>query len=134
MKVVSIDNKNSITLEHKDNGNYLSFNFEASINIEHGIYNAKNIDVHFLNFGEFIKEFDVFITNRKITPILNGTYDSYIKFEGRKNNSIFICFSLGDAFAGYSETVHFSLNGEFEINSEFLNNMYNDFKILEKNA
>ena len=134
MKVFCINNTNSLTLEHITDGGYSSFNFEASINIEHGIFNAKNIDVHFLNFKDFINKFDAFITDRKITPILNGTYDSYIKFEGRKNNSIYISFCLGDAFSGYSKTVDFTLNGEFEINSEFLNNIYNKFKSLEKNA
>ena len=134
MKVNSIDNKNWISIESKDEQPYLSFVFEASVNIEHGSYTGKNIDLHFLNFGAFVKELDAFITNRKLSPTLNGTYDSYIKFESRKNNSVFVFFNIGNAFAGYSETVGFSLSGEFEINTEYLNQIYDEFKKLEKLA
>ena len=134
MKLNSIDNRNWIRVERKDDQSYFSFMFEASINIEHGIYSGKNIDQHFLNFEAFVKEFDAFITNRKLVPTLHGTYDSYIKFEAKKNNSVFVFFNIGNAFVGYSETAGFSLSGEFEINTEYLNQIYDEFKKLEKLA
>jgi len=133
MKINSIDNKCSINIDGKGD-DCLFFEVNASIDIGHGVFNGKNTDLMFLNFDEFIKDYDSFITNRDITPILNATYESFIKIEAGISNSIFISFSLGDAFSGYNNSVEFSLNGKFEVNTEFLIQMHTEFKSLAKNA
>ena len=61
-------------------------------------------------------------------PVLNGTYDSYLKLVAGRDNSIFFQFSIGDAFSGYSATVDFSLKGEFEVSSEYLNEIHKELK------
>ncbi|TKB05669.1 hypothetical protein [Desulforhopalus sp. IMCC35007] len=134
MKISSIDSKNSITIERKGDNDYSTFEVTAEIDIVHGTFTGKNIDIIFFNIDEFIMEYDSFLTNRKISPILNGTYDSYIKIEAGKGSSVFVSFSLGDAFSGYNETVDFSLNGKFEINTEFLNTIYRELRGLAENV
>lgn len=130
MRIVSIDKNSWITLERNSDEGHSTFKFEASVELNYDSFNAKNIDMHFLNFQDFLADYNAFITDRNLIPSLNGTYDSYIKFEGRRNNSIFLCFNLGSAFAGYSETAYYFLKGEFEVSSEYLNNYYEEFKKL----
>ena len=50
VKIYSIDKKNWLNAEPKKSEGYTSFEVEASVDIEHGIFNGKNIDIHFLNF------------------------------------------------------------------------------------
>ena len=134
MKISSIDDKSWLSIEPKESEGYYSFEVEAFVDVGHGSFDGKNIDVHFLNHDQFLEDYDGFISNRAIKPILNGTYDSYFKFVAGRGNSIFFYFNVGDSFSGYSETVDFSLKGEFEINSEYLNTIHKEFKKVLKYA
>ena len=134
MKIYSIDNNNWLSVEPLESEGYTSFEVGVSVNIKHGVFEGKNIDINFLNYEEFLNDYDQFISNRKIEPILNGTYDSYFKFKAGKGNSIFLSFNISDSYAGYSATVDYSLIGEFEIDGEYLNEIHKNFKKLAKYA
>jgi hypothetical protein len=132
MRITSIDKK--VWLDISRNGDHVhsSFSVESLVDIGHGKFDAKNGDIHFLNFEEFVKNFDAFILNRKLTPQLNGP-ETEIKFSNMQN-AVMVSFVIGDAFSGYSTTVRFKTEGAFEINAEHLNDLLSSFKKLFKNA
>jgi hypothetical protein len=86
------------------------------------------MDIHFINFEEFVGEFDRFIMDRHRLPRLEGTYDTYIGFSG--SGTAVICgYRLGDAFAG-RKTARFFQSGEFEIEQERLLEFFHGFQEL----
>lgn len=100
------------------NDSYTAVSVEVQIDIGHGTFNSKNIDIHFLNLGVFASELDHFITDRSILPQLNGTYDSFIEISGSVSH-VFIKFCIGDSDCG-AKTHQYSLSGSFEIDQEHL--------------
>ena len=52
MKIYSIDNKSWLSVEPIESEGYTSFEVEASIDIEHGVFEGKNIDVNFFEWIE----------------------------------------------------------------------------------
>lgn len=134
MKIDSIDRKSWVEVTFEELDGYSSFIFSANIDIGHGQFSGKNIDVQFLNISSFIAELDSFILNRRKRPILEGTYGSYISFEASKINSVMLKFCIGDAYSGYSGNAEYGLNGAFEIDQGQLESLLSNFRVLESNA
>jgi hypothetical protein len=123
MKIFAKDHPSWIEIKRfVDEANqYSSYEISAAIDISHGQFTAKNIDVHFLNVVEFQSELNSFITNKSIVPRLEGTYDTYLEFAGT-SNSVLLRFKIGDAFCG-TETINYLLEGAFEVSQESLLNI-----------
>jgi hypothetical protein len=135
MRLHSTDRTAWLEITRKAGGEHSPFSVECSVNIVHGRFDAKNSDIHFLNFDEFVNKLDAFILNRAIPAQLHGTYDTIIKFFQPEGKTIvMVSFAIGDAYAGYSSTVHYKTEGEFEINAEYLNDIVKNFRDLFQNA
>jgi hypothetical protein len=129
MKISSLDKTCSVTLEYTgDARGYSGYQIEADVDIRHGRFYAKNIDVQFLNWDEFVSEYNRFILDRSLTPRLVGTYDSYIAFTGN-GTAVYLQFCLGDAFCG-RKTVGFRQSGEFEVEQQTLLQYLAGFRAL----
>ena len=118
MKIYGIGKKSWLEIGPVKDGSYTATSVEVKIDIGHGFFSAKNIDMHFQNLDTFIPELDHFITSRDINPRLNGTYDSFIEISGSVSH-VFIKFCIGDEDCG-AKTHQYSLCGSFEIEQEHL--------------
>ena len=118
MKIRSIDKKSWFDVKPLKDGSYTAISVEVQIDIGHGVFNAKNIDVQFLNLSVFTSELDNFLTDRSMLPRLNGTYDSFIEISGSVSH-VFIKFCIGDVDCG-AKTHQYNLCGSFEIDQEYL--------------
>ena len=117
MKISSKDNRSWLSIEcNRDSFGYTSFQVEAHADIGHGQFDAKNSNVHFSKLNNFAEEFDRFITNRNLSPRLDGDYDTYIVFFSREN-AVIVQYRLGDA---YGKSANFYQLAEFEIEQEYL--------------
>lgn len=129
MKITSVDNICSVTLEHKgDTSGYSGFQMEVHVDIRHGQFDAKNTDVQFLNLEWFVSEFDRFILDRNHRPRLEGTYDTCIAFS-TSGTAVMLQYRLGDAFCG-RKTAYFYQSGEFEVEQENLLQYLTGFQAL----
>lgn len=129
MRIKSIDENAWLEISRNGDEFHSPFLIECSVNLRHGKFSAKNGEVHFLNLEEFVKNLDAFILNRKLTAQLNGTYDVAVKFFQPQDKQIaMVGFVIGDAFTGRSLTTRFKTEGEFEINTELLNDLVRNFK------
>ena len=119
MKINSVDNNSWLSIESdKDEFEHKNVSVEASIDIGHGNFHAKNIDIVLLNTQEFIDEIDKFLLDRNKTPKLCGTYDSFLEIHG-DNSHIYLNFAIGDAFCG-KLTHEYLFRGSFEFDQEQL--------------
>ena len=119
MKICSVDNNCFVALEYKgDPSGYSGFQVEVHADIRHGQFDAKNIDVQFLNLEEFVQELDKFVLDRTRMPRLEGTYDTYFAFSA-SGSAVILKYQLGDAFCG-RKTSYFYQSGEFEVEQESL--------------
>jgi hypothetical protein len=103
---------------------------EASIN--NGRFYGRNNDIYFLNIDEFAASLDAFVTDRSLSPRLEGTYDSFICIYG-KANQVFLEFVIGDAFCVRPKTVQFRISGAFEFEQEYLLTLVKNFQGFAKN-
>jgi hypothetical protein len=135
MRITSIDHTQYFEILHIGDDDYSSFQITASVDIVHGSFFGKNIDVHLLNLHYFIKNLGEFIVHRNLTPKLDGTYDSYIQFYQPVNLPlIMVDFSLGDVQAGHNKHLEYSLRGQFEIPPDSLQQIIEDFRKLEERS
>lgn len=120
MKIYADDQKSWFSVEPwiDEETQYRAFTLEALIDIGHGSFQAKNIDVHLFNTSDFNAELDRFVTERTLIPRLDGTYDSFLEFHGDTSH-VFVRFKIGDAFCG-KLTQDISLSGGFEIEQQQL--------------
>ncbi len=131
MKITSVDHAHYIEILHIGNNEYSSFKITTSVDIVHGSFFGKNIDVHFLNFPDFIKKLGGFLVHRNLVPKLDGTYDSHIQFYQPVNLPLIIVdFSLGDAQVSHNKKLEYSLRGQFEISPDSLQQIIEDFRKL----
>ena len=127
MKITSADDICWISVTPNE-ARYSGFDVVTHVNIDHGQFEARNTDVHFLNFEEFLSEFDKFIMDRHRAPRLEGTYDTYISFSGT-GTSVICAYRLGDAFCGRKKATFYQ-SGEFEIQQERLLEFLHGFQKL----
>ncbi len=130
MKIYAKDKRSWIEIEHYGDENYSSFTFEVFIDIGHGKFHGKNIDVHFLNVDSFIQKLECFKTDKTIVAMLTGTYDNKIWFYAPIQNSIMIGFSLGDTSVGDIKTIDYKISGSIEITPNLLDRIIEEFKML----
>lgn len=118
MKISSQDNLSWLKIEcGGDPAGYLGFQVEAHVDIGHSQFDAKNSDVHFSKLEIFVAEFDRFITDRTLSPRLEGTYDTFIVFSGR-GSAVMVQYRIGSAFGNKSACYYQS--AEFEVMQEYL--------------
>lgn len=131
MKIYSIDKNCFAALDYKgDPSGYSGFQVEVHADIQHGQFDAKNIDVQFFNLVEFVRELDKFILDRTRMPRLEGTYDTCFAFSA-SGSGVILKYQLGDAFCG-RKTSYFYQSGEFEVEQESLLQFLGGFRsILE---
>ena len=119
MKICSIDNKCFAAIEYTVDGEgYGSFQVAVYADIGHGKFDAKNVDVQFLNLEEFVAEFDAFILDRKRAPRLEGTYDTYFAFSA-SGSTVILKYHLGGVVCG-QKISSFYQSGEFELDQQNL--------------
>jgi len=133
MRISSSDQHSWIEINFRPDANsgYESFSLEVSVDVGHGQFRGINNDVHFLNIDEFAASLDAFVTDRSLSPCLEGSYDSFIRLSGTVND-ILLEFAIGDAFCGYAKTVQFQVSGAFEIEQEYLLSLIENFRNLAR--
>ena len=132
MKIYSSDKRSWIELVKSEDG-YAEgvMQIGCEVDLNHGSFSALNSDVCVLNLGEFISSVDAFVTDRRISPCLKGSYDTEIRLSCPKNPLVVVLsFSIGDAYAGYSEPVNYTLAGAFEISQETLIEVLGELRSL----
>ena len=128
MLIKSIDSQSWIEIERSLlEQEYSCFSIACKVDIGHGQFTAKNTDVHFVNLKQFVDDLDHFILDRNLSPILEGTYGTSLKFYSPSSCSLMVSFTIGDAYCGYIETVDFKTSGTFEIEQEYLGNLLSWF-------
>ena len=133
MKISSSDRRCWISIERPAGAHpHAAFAVEASVQIGHGRFHARNSDIHWTNGQEFSKDLDKFMTNRGLRPRLKGTYDSFIGFSGSAT-SVMLEFAVGDAFVG-DRTHQYLLCGSFDVEHDRLLSIIDEFIAFTKEA
>ncbi len=129
MRITSVENISWVNVEYKkDPSGYPSFEMEVHADVRHGQFHARSLNVHFLNFEEFVAELDRFILDRSRAPRLEGTYNTFIAFLA-KGTTVICQYRLGGAFSG-KKTVYFHHFGEFEIEQGYLLQLLGGFRTM----
>ncbi|MDQ3058591.1 MAG: hypothetical protein M3R45_03575 [Pseudomonadota bacterium] len=111
-----------------ESSGYDSFSFHANVDIGHGLFSAKNEDVHFFDLPTFVAQLDAFILDQTIQPCLNGTYDSFLSLSGTPS-SVNLRFCVADGFSGYKQVnTPFALTGAFDIEPDLLFSVLTHFR------
>ena len=116
MKISSLYMDRWVAIEY--NGEYSS-TVRVHSDIGHGRFDAMNKDVSWLNYNEFVPEFDKFILDRSRIPRLEGTYDTFLAFSGH-GRRIILDYRLGDTYNGNERPEYHYQSGTFEISQEYL--------------
>jgi hypothetical protein len=97
--------------------------------VDFGIFQGGNSSIHLENPNQFIRDFDSYITDRSINPVLKGTYDFQLSFYA-KSLKTFLKVNIGDINSSPSGTEWFGVYGEFAIDDEYLIQYLEHFKGL----
>lgn len=110
MKIEAIDGKSWIAIARVPGNDWPSFRIDAAVDIGHAAFSATNPDVALLRLPEFAARLDAFVLDRTLTPVLEGAYDTEIRFraEGR---TVSVAFRIG----GETPRQAHALTGGFEI-------------------
>lgn len=129
MKITSADNICWIAIQINDEaGGHPGFEVVTHVDIGHGQFEARNLNVYFFNSEEFLGEIDKFIIDRNCAPRLNGAHDTYIGFS-KSGNAVVCEYRLGDAYSS-RKTARFYQSGGFEIEQERLLEFCRGFREL----
>ena len=129
MRITSAEKLSWVNVECKqDPSGYPIFEIEVHADIRHGQFHAKNLEVQFMNFEEFVAELDGFILDRSSAPRLEGTYNTFIAFLV-KGTTVMCQYRIGGAFSG-RKTAYFHHFGEFQIDQECLLQLLGGFRAL----
>ena len=123
MKILSKDKNSWISIE-ENNGDFGvegTYSIEAKTDIGHSYFRGINREVILLETESFKEEFDRFITDRSLSPKLEGTYETSLIFTAKGNN-VTLKFRLGSSFCG-NHIYNYNVAGEFDIAQEYLNNI-----------
>lgn len=103
----------------------------CAVNIGHGKFSAKNIDLQFLNGDEFVQALDQFLLDRSLTPQLDGTYGTFlILWRPGARDEIMLSFAIGDAFCGGPVTSEYNLTGSFLLPPGNLEALIDEFRTM----
>ena len=129
MRITCVEKISWVNIEYKrDPSGYPSFEVEVHADVRHGQFHAKNLNVQFINFEEFVAELDRFILDRSRAPRLEGTDYTFIAFLA-KGITVMCQYRLGGAVSG-RKTVYYHLFGEFEIEQGYLLQLLGGFRAL----
>ena len=126
MKIYSTDKSKYIELIELDYDG-LSF-IEAKADF--GTFKGSNDSISFELMEEFINDFDSYITDWSIKPVLTGTYDFKIEIYS-KSNKTFIKATIGNTVCSPDWNENFGVYGQFQIEEEYLNQYLYEFKQLQ---
>ena len=129
MRIIGKDNRCWLSIEHWGDDGYSAFEIEAHVEIGHGEFHSKNIDVQLLKLGEFVSEFNRFIMDRSLSPRLEGTYDSHICFR-EVGVEVVLEFAIGDATTIGNNTIFYRQTGAFIVDQEYLTETFRSFRSL----
>ena len=134
MKISSNDRRCWISVERPARAHpHTPFALEASVQIGHGHFHARNSDIHWTNGREFSTDLDRFMTNRGLRPrLISAACDSFVEFSGSAR-SVILEFAVCDAFCG-DRTHRYLLRGSFDVEQDQLLNIIDEFVALTKNA
>jgi hypothetical protein len=110
--------------------NYDDVHF-TEVRAKFGDFGGRNDSVHLENLAEFVRELDEFISDRSKTPELVGTYGFRLTFfantpAGRPR----VRCNLGNRVCHPEGNRDFGVYGEFEIDTEYLNQYLKEFREL----
>ena len=80
-----------------------------------------------LRIAKFAETLDRFVTDRNLTPSLEGTYDSHLTFRAA-GSQVILELLIGDRISG--DQTSYGINGAFEIDQSYLNGYVTDFRNL----
>lgn|GEM_PF-2558144 len=121
--------------DHKFFIEFISDNYDGvhfmEVRAKFGDFGGRNDSVYLENLPEFVREFDEFISNRSKTPELIGTYGFRLTFfantpAGRPR----VRCNLGNTVCHPEGNRDFGVYGEFEIDTEYLNQYLKEFREL----
>lgn len=131
--IKSIDTHTSLEIRpHDCSEGYSTCELEASFSSGGNHYCLRNTDIHFFDISEFANSLDEFILNRRIKPILNGTYGTFIEFFGT-GNQIWIKLNIGLTNTVDNRFTHDNnIKATFQLNGDVINEINLFFSSLEK--
>lgn len=133
MKIQSIDGVCSIQIGRGPESDCGVFVVEVKVDLGHGEFIGSNRSFCFVQLSQFINDFERFIIDGHSESRLEGTYDSFFAFH-REGTAVFLEFSVGDGFCGYSSYCPFAVSGRFEVGGDQLAQTVSDFKELRDSA
>lgn len=110
MRIEAIDGKSWIEIVRVPANDWPSFCINASVDIGHAAFSATNPDVALLRLPEFAARLDAFVLDRKVAPVLEGAYDTEIRFRA-DGRTISVAYRIGGATARQAH----ALTGGFEV-------------------
>lgn len=110
MKIEAIDGKCWIEIVSVPEHDWPSFRIDACVDIGHCAFRATNSDVALLRLAEFAAQLDAFVLDRQVAPLLEGTYDTEIRFRA-DGRTVAVAFRIG----GQAGRQAHALTGGFEI-------------------
>ena len=130
MRIQSFDKRCYIEINPAPEGEGCPvFIVEARIDLGHGVFTAESKYLPLPKLSEFIIHLESFVLNREMRPKWEGAYESYFSFVSEAD-SVFLEFSVGDGFCGYTTYANFNLSGRFEINTDQLKTIVSELKAL----
>lgn len=125
------DSRSRIEIQRCGDAGYSWFELHCTVDIGHGRFSGSNVDIQFLNAGQFLVELDRFARDRNLTPQLDGTYSSFLIFwSPAGSDEVMLSFSVGDAYSLGPVTSEFSLTGSLRLPQGVLDAMIADFRVL----
>ncbi len=97
MLIRSDDGTAEIRFERRGSEEYSSYLVEIRIDIEHGLFIARNNDLQFLNLDAFLTALEKFMVDRTTQPVLEGTYGSLFRLRAH-GQGLILEYRLGDAY------------------------------------
>jgi len=110
---------------------YSWIEMSCAIDIGHGKFSARNVDLQFLNGQEFLAALDQFVLDHDLTPQLDGTYGTFLIFwRPGARNEVMLSFAIGDAFCSGPVTSEFNLTGSFLLPQDSLLDLVAEFRVM----
>ncbi len=128
MKIISANKKCCLSITPQGDGaGYSSFEIEVLITLGCSSFHTKHSDMQLLRIAQFAENLDRFVTDRSLTPSLEGIYDSHLTFR-TAGPHVKLEFLIGDRITG--DPTCYGINGAFEIDQSYLNEYVAGFRNL----
>lgn len=136
MRIVSSDRRSHLDVTRNPGDGLPSFAMSCVVDTGHARFSASNVDVQLLDLRAFADLLDRFISDRGLSPTLEGTYGSFIKVSAlaRRPRDVVLSFAVGDASCEAAVTLEHRLDTAFPIDQEALNSLVADLRNLARDA